>query len=149
MPSQAGEVFDIPQNYPRVLPVFYQDVRGYDDQQIMVLPRKARFATGVSSGAYVLSYFYDHPQPNKDFTEQLRVLHQHYTILADDRTVIELVGTEPAIYSLLSDAVEALRHAFGEQRIIYVRVQSSDEDNLLKVAVQLPADFGDGPERTL
>jgi hypothetical protein len=71
MPSQAGAVFDISQNRPPVLPAFYQDLRGYDDQQIMVSPRKARFATGASSGDYVLSYFYDYPQPKapsrKDF----------------------------------------------------------------------------------
>ena len=33
MPSQTVVVFDIPQNRPSVLFRFYQDVRGYDNQQ--------------------------------------------------------------------------------------------------------------------
>ena len=149
MLNQFGTAFDIPENRPPDFSAFYQEVRGYKDQQIMTVPRKVRFATGTSSGDRVLSYFYDHPQPNKNFTEQLRALHQHYTILDDDRTVSELLETEPALYSLLNEAVEPLRHAFGDKRIIHIRVQSSDEDSILKVAVQLPADFGGDPEHAL
>lgn len=149
MPSQTGAVFDIPQNRLSTLPAFYQDVRGYDDQQIRMVSRKARVVTGVHSGDCVLSYFYDHPQPNKDFTEQLRTLQQHYTVLDDDSTVSELLATEPALYSLLIEAVKPLRHAFGDKRLIYIRVQSSDEDSILKVTVRLPANFGDNPEGAL
>jgi hypothetical protein len=45
--------------------------------------------------------------------------------------------------------VGPLQVAFGEGRIIQLRVQASDDDSLLKAAVQLPADFGDDPERAL
>ncbi len=34
MPSQSG-VFDIPQNRPPVSHAFYQNMRGYGDQQIL------------------------------------------------------------------------------------------------------------------
>lgn len=148
MPKQSV-IFDIPQNHLSALPAFDRDFRGYDHQQIISLPRKADFATGARSDNSVLSYVYDHPQPKKDFTEQLRALHQHYTILDDDRTVIGLLETEPVLYSLLIEAVEPLRRAFGDKRIIHVRVQSSDEDSILKVAVQLPADFGGDGESAL
>ena len=67
----------------------------------------------------------------------------------DDRTVSELLATAPALYALLIDAVEPLRHAFGDKRLIHVRVLSSDEGSFLKVAVQVPADFEEDPERAL
>ena len=153
MPSQPV-VFDIPQNRPPIPRKFYpdalhQDLRGYEDQQIRMVPRNAHLVTGAGSIYYFLPYVYDHPQPKKDFTEQLRALHQYYTILDDDRTLIELLATEPALYSLLIEAVEPLRHAFGDKRLIYVRVQSSDEDSILKVTVRLPANCGDNPEGAL
>jgi hypothetical protein len=69
--------------------------------------------------------------------------------LDDDRIIIELLEAEPALYGLLIDAVKPLQHAFGDKRIVHVRVLSSDEDSILKVAVQLPADFGADPERAL
>jgi hypothetical protein len=147
-------VFDIPQTRPSVARTFYRDaicqnVGEYDNQQLRVVLQKARLATGASSDDRGLSYVYDHPQPKKDFAEQLRSLYQYYTILSDDRTVMELLATEPALYSLLIEAVEPLRQAFGDKRLIYIRVLSSDEDSVLKVTVRLPATFDDNPEGTL
>ena len=148
MPDQSV-VFDIPQNRLSVPPASYRDVRGYNYQQTVIPPNKPRLATGASSDDRLLSDVYEHPQPRKDFSAQLRALHQHYTILDDDRTFIELLATEPALYSLLIEAVEPLRHAFGDKRLIYIRIQSSDEDSILKVTVRLPANFGDNPEGSL
>jgi hypothetical protein len=147
-------VFDIPQARPSVVHTFHrdavcQDVGEYDNLQIRVVPQKARLATGVNSDDRGLSYVYDHPQPKKDFAAQLRILHQQYTILSDDRTMIELLEAEPALYSLLIEAVEPLRQAFGDKRLIYIRVLSSDEDSILKVTVRLLANFGDNPEDAL
>jgi hypothetical protein len=147
-------VFDIPQTCPSVTRTFYRDTVGqgtrkHDNQQIRVMLRKARLATGVSSDDHGLSDVYNHPQPKKNFAEQLRILHQHYTILSDDRTIIELLAAERALYSLLLDAVAPLRQAFGDKRLIYIRVQSSDEDSILKITVRLPAHFGDDPEGAL
>ena len=82
-------------------------------------------------------------------TAQLFILHQHYTIVDDDRTFIELLATEPELCSLLIEAVEPLRHTFGDKRLIYIRIQSSDEDSILKVTVRLPTHFGDNPEDAL
>ncbi len=70
-------------------------------------------------------------------------------ILDDSSTIVELFEAEPALYQLLIDAVAPLRHAFGDKRVIHIRVQSSDEDSILKVAVQLPATFEGDPERAL
>jgi len=148
MPSHVEAVFDIPQNRLSTPPAFYQDMRGYDDQQIRGVPRRTRLV-GAGAGGYVLAYVYDHPQPQKDFTEQLRALYQHYTILDDDHILSKLLATDPALYSLLIEAVEPLRRAFGDKRLIYVRVQSSDEDTILKVTVRLPANFGNNPESAL
>jgi hypothetical protein len=80
--------------------------------------------------------------------EQLRALERYYVILDSDR-LVELLEAESALYALLVEAVRPLQNAFGEGRIARVRVQSSDDESLLKVAVQLPADFGDDPERAL
>jgi hypothetical protein len=87
--------------------------------------------------------------PPQDCEAQLRALRQHYTILDSNRSVIEFLEQEPALYALLAEAVRHLKDAFGERRIVQVRLQSSDDGSLLKAAVQLPADFGDDPERAL
>lgn len=148
MPDQSV-VFDIPQNRPTIPPASYREVRGYDYQQTIMPPHDPHFVTGASLDDRVLSSGYEHSQPKKDFSAQLRALHQHYTILDDDRTFIELLATEPALCSLLIEAVEPLRHAFGDKRLIYIRIQSSDEGSILKVTVRLPANFGDNPEGAL
>ena len=145
MLSQFGVGFDIPQNRPPMLPPFHQIAEGYEDQRVTTLPRTVLLAASDR----VLSYSYDQLRSNRDFAVQLRSLQQHYTILDDDRTLIELLEAEPALYELLIDAVKPLQYAFGDKRIVHVRVLSSDEDSLLKVAVQLPADFGADPERAL
>jgi hypothetical protein len=147
--SNQSVVFDIPQEVLSVPPASYRDEIGYDYQQTMVPPRKPRFDTGESAYNNYLSYVYEHPQSKKDFLAQLRALQQHYTILDDDRTFIELLASDSALYSLLIEAVEPLRHAFGDKWLIYIRIQSSDEDSILKVTVRLPANFGDNPERAL
>ncbi|HYW42528.1 MAG TPA: hypothetical protein VE959_06705 [Bryobacteraceae bacterium] len=86
---------------------------------------------------------------DRDFVVQLRTLRQHYTTVDSDHAIIELLEEQPALYPLLVEAVRPLRNAFGEGRQIQFRVQSSDDDILLKVAVQLPGDSGGDPERTL
>jgi hypothetical protein len=63
--------------------------------------------------------------------------------------MIELLEAEPALYSLLIEAVEPLRQAFGDKRLMYIRVLSSDEDSILKVTIRLLANFGDNPEDAL
>jgi len=143
MPSQAGVELYTPQSAQPASRLFHQATEQYEDQHIMILSRRGRFAnTGMGD-------FYEQRRPHRDFTAQLHTLHQHYTILDDDRTITGLLQAEPALYSLLVDAVEPLQHAFGDKRLVYIRVQSCDEGSLLKVAVWLPANFGDDPERAL
>lgn len=87
-------------------------------------------------------------RPNRDLNAELRSLQQHYTI-PDNRLFTELLKEEPALVSLLTEAVRPLRNAFGEGPIVQIRVQFSDDDSLVKVAVQLAADAGGEPERSL
>jgi hypothetical protein len=81
-----------------------------------------------------LDYFY---------LRQLRTLQQYYTVLDSDRVVIEFLKEESGLYTLLVEAVRPLQTTFGKKGLLHVRVQHSDDDGLLKVVVQLPADFGD------
>ena len=117
-------------------------------QQIGISPRDAR-SRQLPASDYILSYDYHNLQTKKDYTEQLRVLHQHYMILDDSSTIVELLEEEQALYHILIEAVAPLRHAFGDKCVIHIQVQSSDEDSILKVAVQLPATFEGDPERAL
>jgi len=80
---------------------------------------------------------------------ELRTLQRHYTILDSDRLVIELLEDEPALLPLLIEAARPLQNAFGEGRVFKLRAQLSDDDRLLRVAVQLPAKSGGYPERAL
>jgi hypothetical protein len=115
----------------------------YTHQQIMKFPPKA----------YLLTTNFDkvleQRQPVRDFIPQLETLHRYYTIVDDDRTIIELLQEEPQLYPLLLDAVEPLQQTFGNKRLIYIRVQTSDEDSILKVTIWLPTNFGGDPERVL
>jgi hypothetical protein len=149
MPEHVTVAFDIPQNYPPVHSRIHQDERQYENQRVSIPWPEAYSTMGVISDDRVLSHFYHSPQPYKDFKEDLEALHKHYIFLDDDRTIIRFFETHPAISSLLMGAVEPLRGAFGDRRLIYIRIQSSDEDSLLKVAVLLPADFGNDPELAL
>jgi len=105
----------------------------------------ARIADNV-----VFVHRYRQTGAKRDLWRQVRSLQQYYTIVDSDRIVTELIGEEPALFALLLEAVRPLRMAFGEKRLIYVRVQFSDDDTLLRVAVQLPVSLSnDQAERAL
>ena len=142
MPSQTGIELYTSQSVPSAYRPFSQATERYNDQP-MRLPHKDYFLTTN------FDYMYEQHQPVRDFTPQLQTLHQYYTIMDDDRTIIELLQEEPELYPLLLEAVEPLQKAFGNKRLVYIRVQTSDEDSILKVAIWLPASFGDDPERAL
>jgi len=80
-------------------------------------------------------------------TSRLRALQQHYQIADNGCGVSGLLDEEPSAFSLLMDAVEPLRNAFGV-RVLHLRVQYSEDAGLLKVGVQLPIEFDD-PEQAL
>jgi len=81
--------------------------------------------------------------------EQMRTVQQRYTFLDDRRLLVEFLEEEPVLASLLMEAVEPLSTAFGDERLLQVRVQHCDKDTLLRVAVQLPSDFAGDPEQAL
>jgi hypothetical protein len=81
--------------------------------------------------------------------EQMRTLQQRYTFLDDLSLLAEFLEEEPVIASVLLEAVQPLSTAFGDGQLLQVRVQHSDEETLLRVAVQLPADFVGDPEQEL
>jgi hypothetical protein len=92
---------------------------------------------------------YEQGPPSLDLEGQLRALRQHYTIVDKSDLVMELLRTERTLYALLLEATIPLQRAFGEGRITKLRVQVSDEESLLRVAVQLPKDFSGDPEEAL
>jgi hypothetical protein len=143
--------FDASQTLPSAPPSLFHQTAGWSElQQVASFPR--RIALDVSRlGASVLSQGYPCQQirPNRDVATQLRILQQHYLIMDSSSLISELLGEDAALFTLLVEAVRPLRTAFGENRLLQVRVQHSDDDSLLKVAVQLPGDFGDDPESAL
>src|ERR1700681_312437 len=102
---------------------------------------------GPTAIVFAQGYPYEQVRPNRDFTPQLQSLEQHYTLLDSNHLMIEYLADEPPVYALLIEAVRPLQNAFGKGRIIQLRIQDSGDDSLLKVAVQLPARFGNDPTR--
>jgi hypothetical protein len=99
-----------------------------------------------STSGYILHFqgnSYEQTRSNRDLLGQLRKLQQYYTILDSDSAAMEHLEEEPALFTLLVEAVRPLKIAFGEKRLLHIRVQHSDDESLLKVAVQIPANFGD------
>jgi hypothetical protein len=85
--------------------------------------------------------------PRRDLAGQLRNLQRHYLIVDSDREVNQVLDEYASLYPLLLEAVRPLKAAFGD-RLFHIRVQQSDYDTLLKVAIQLNADFA-RPETAL
>jgi hypothetical protein len=138
--------FDVQQTSPLPRPHQIQKSEWYERQQ----PANDTLAVRhVSSSIASQNFHYDQGRSRQNVTVQLRSLQQYYTILDGNLLVIELLEEEVALYRLLLEAVRPLQSAFGAGRIIHLRVLTSDDDRLIKVAVQLPADFGDDPERAL
>lgn len=151
MHSALATALDVPQALPAAPPLLHQTAEWYEGQATnwpanIVFASPARRLTG---SVFLPRCSYEQARPNRDYAQQLRSLQQNYTILDSNRLIIELLEKEPALFTLLREAVTPLQNAFGERRIVQVRVQFSDDDSVLKVAVQLPADFGGDPERAL
>ena len=81
------------------------------------------------------------PRPSaRLFREQLVQLQQFYAIKSSDRLIIETLEDVPVLFSLLRDAVEPLRSAFGEKKLLKLEaVEAPDEGRILRVIVRLPA----------
>lgn len=95
----------------------------------------------------ILGNPYAQTQSRRDLAAQVRMLQQHYVILGSNRSVVELLQVDPTLFLLLTEAVQPLKRAFGDN-LLRIRVQDADDESLLKVAVQVPADFA-APETAL
>lgn len=114
---------------------------GWDERQLSKNCQQFLLGGEIKCSKAVFSDPYMQTRSHLDVSAQLRTLQQHYTIVDSDRDIIEVLDEYPALFALLAEAVKALQNAFGKNRLLQVRVQHSDDDKLLKVAVLLPADF--------
>ena len=86
-------------------------------------------------------------QPWCDSRAQLHGLQKYYMIDGPDHLVEQLLESNVTLFALLTEAVQPLKDSFGD-RLLHIRVQTYDDDSLLKVAVRLPAAFAE-PEAAL
>jgi hypothetical protein len=150
--STLAAGLDAPQTIPGIPRSPSQGAKWYEHQQPANWPANLIVFTpesGIHGNLVSHAYSYEQTGPNRDYAGQLRSVQQHYTTLDPSRVIIAVLEEQPALYTLLIEAVRPLHNAFGERRLIQIRVQSSDDDSLLKVAVQLPADFSGDPELAL
>ena len=140
---------DYSQTVPQVPPSFLQTTPWRDSQQTLGSPALPVPGSCLHATAGGFTWpFSQQVRLNRDVKAELRLLQQHYTIL-DNRLFVGLLNEEPALGPLLMEAVGPLKNAFGERPIVQIRVQFSDDDSLVKVGVQVPADLGGEPERSL
>ena len=132
--------FEQPQTRPPTPSPFFRPA-GWDERQQPTNYRQFVPGGELKSSKAAFSDPYLQTRPHRDVSAQLRTLQQHYTIVDSDRDIIGVLEDYPALFALLAEAVKALQNAFGKNRLLQVRVQHSDDDKLLKVAVLLPADF--------
>ena len=76
-----------------------------------------------------------------DHSQGLSVLEQQFTIVDHERMISKFLEDDPSLYELLREAWTPLEKAFGVGKVVHLRTLTSDDENLLKVAVQLPKDF--------
>jgi hypothetical protein len=146
----SSSVFDAPQTtLPCPPPSTRREPQWYELQTATQSLRTASEVHGSGGSFFTQSNTFEQIRSNRDVTGKLRTLRQLYMVLESDRRVIEVLEEQAGLFTLLIEAVGPLRMAFGEKRLLQVRVQYSDDDRLLKVAVQLPADFGSDPEGAL
>ena len=143
MPSQSAQPFDKPQMFRSAPPSYHQTQSGYERQQIGSIPPKVSSIDAKRSGRRrnSLDYLYQQRLARPDFTGQMLSLQQHYTILESNDVIIKFLDEQPSIYILLKEAVKPLQSVFGPERIIRMRTQVSDDESLIKIAVQFTEDF--------
>ena len=83
---------------------------------------------------------YQQRQPEEtlqSMSEQLITLQRSYTFLCEDSLIADALAQVPSLYSLLKAAVEPLRIAFGESKLLQLEALVSDDDTVLRVIVKL------------
>ena len=91
---------------------------------------------------------YTQTGPSPALTTQVRALQKRYTIVDADILITDVLSEHRSLYSLLIEAVKPLHETFGEQYVLQLRAQLTDEGSLLRAVVQLPQTFDD-PETAL
>jgi hypothetical protein len=82
-------------------------------------------------------------QPRPDprlFNDYQLQLQQWYALVSEDCLITAALAEAPSLYRLLKEAVEPLRLAFGERKLLQLEALESDEGNILRVVVKLPFD---------
>ena len=82
-------------------------------------------------------YVQKEPDENSQPDEQLTNLQRSYTFLTDAAGIAEVLAQVPTLYSLLNAAVEPLRVAFGDRKLLLLEALTSDDDTVLRVIVKL------------
>ena len=83
-----------------------------------------------------------------DHSQDLSLLEQQFKIVDHERLISKFLEDDPSLCELLREAWSPLEKAFGVGKVVHLRTLTSDDENLLKVAVQLPKDF-ENPEGSL
>jgi hypothetical protein len=86
-------------------------------------------------------YLQKEPGGHFQSNEQLADLQRSYTFLTGDAVIAEMLVQVPSLYSLLKAAVEPLRAAFGDRKLLLLEALTSDEDTVLRVMVRLSRDI--------
>jgi hypothetical protein len=101
-----------------------------------------RFLDVLYSSHHGLIHPPDRPNQNAEYLQLL----QYYTFVDSQHIIEDFLVEESSYFSLLNEAVEPLRAAFGEVRLIRVKAQAHDDDKMLRVTVQLPSNMNSDPE---
>jgi hypothetical protein len=140
-----SSVLDRPQAEIRLVSLAgFQAIKLYEDQQIhhCVPPRDLSHFI-AHSGTSFAQDLYAQAQPHADtlpLREGLADLHRHYAVVTDESLITDVLVMVPALYYLLKEAVQPLRCAFGERKLLQLEALESDEDTVLRVMVKLPSD---------
>jgi hypothetical protein len=69
-------------------------------------------------------------------------LRKLYALAGDDDTTIAALTEWPTLYLLLTDAIEPLRRAFGEKKLLQLEALNFDDEegSILRVLIRLPSD---------
>jgi hypothetical protein len=87
--------------------------------------------------------------PSVDIEKLLTSLQKDYVFLEPNSSIRAFFQQEPSLLRLLLDAVPHLRKAFGDNRILQIRLQHFEDEIMVKAAVQLPYNFGHDWEQAL
>jgi hypothetical protein len=80
-----------------------------------------------------------HPNP-RQIHEYLLQVQRWYALVSEGSLITAALAEVPALYLLLKEAVEPLRLAFGERKLLQLEALESDDGGILRVVVKLPSD---------